>query len=533
MKVQSLEAEVDKYQELKNSYEKVINTIKQYNLNTDKAMIGKFLVGISLRMWSCNSFYAKEYGEAINTLTGTEYTMEQIVTAMSCCGEEKRGVLTPIFLKGIDVPAQQKEVINCIGDFLAAIALINGDFTIQEAECWTNIIEKLSQCCLKSEADSFELVFKPKSHITELNKEGYYKTDKEERTTLPVESKNEISGLLELVMEKAVENEDSDEEDEEESVSDNISNLNDKVDAIINAINTASKGTDNMENSTVSTPDDNKTLEELLQELDSLVGLEKVKKDVHSLLNFIKVAKIRKEKGLKVPTISYHLVFTGNPGTGKTTIARLVAQLYYKMGILAKGQLVETDRSALVAGYLGQTAIKTQKVIQEALGGVLFIDEAYSLAGEGEDNYGKEAIETLLKGMEDHRDDLVVIVAGYDELMHKFIDSNPGLRSRFNKYFHFPDYEGDDLLKIFERFCSSNGYCISDEVSAKLLEQFHAMYENRQEHFGNARTVRNIFETAICCQADRIATLPEMSEEDLIVLTESDIQQAVEEELSC
>ena len=501
---------MDKFQELKNSYDRVINTVCQYNPNTDKAIIGKFLLSISLRMWSSNSFYAKEYGEAINTLMGTEYTMEQIVTAMSCCGEKKREVLTPSFLKGIDVPAQQKEVINCIGDFLAAIALINGDFTMQEAECWTSTMHKLSECCLKSEADGFELAFKPKIHITELNKVGYYKADKEERAPLL-----------------------NDSNEEEESVSDIISNLNDKVDAIINAINASSKGTDNMEHATVSTPDDDKTLEELLQELDSLVGLEKVKKDVHSLLNFIKVAKIRKEKGLKVPTISYHLVFTGNPGTGKTTIARLVAQLYYKMGILAKGQLVETDRSALVAGYLGQTAIKTQKVIQEALGGVLFIDEAYSLAGEGEDSYGKEAIETLLKGMEDHRDDLVVIVAGYDELMHKFIDSNPGLRSRFNKFFHFPDYVGDDLLKIFERFCENNGYCISEEVSAKLLEQFQEMYENRQEHFGNARTVRNIFETAICCQADRIATLPEMSEEDLIVLTESDIQQAVEEELSC
>ncbi len=488
-------AEMDKFQELKGSYDKVINAVFKYNLNADKVMIGKFLLSISLRMWACNSFYAKEYGEAIKALTGKEYTMEQIVTAMSCCGEEKREVLTPIFLKEMNVPAWQKEVINSIGDFLAAVALINGDFTIQEAECWTNTIDKLSECCLKEEAEFFDTAFKPESHITGLNKEGYYKRENEEQKPL-------------------------------------INNLNDKVDAIINAINTVSKENDNMENATVSTPD-GKTLEELLQELDSLVGLEKVKKDVYSLLNFIKVAKIRKEKGLKVPTISYHLVFTGNPGTGKTTIARLVAQLYYKMGILAKGQLVETDRSALVAGYLGQTAIKTQKVIQEALGGVLFIDEAYSLAGEGEDSYGKEAIETLLKAMEDHRDDLVVIVAGYDELMHKFIDSNPGLRSRFNKFFHFPDYEGSDLLKIFERFCSNNGYCISDEVAAKLLEQFHVMYENRQEHFGNARTIRNIFETAICCQADRIASLPEMSEEDLVVLTESDIQQAVEEELSC
>lgn len=516
---------MDKYQELNNSYKKVIYTVKQYNPNIDKVTLDKFLLGISLRIWACNFFYANEYGEAIKTLTGTEYTMEQIVTAMSCCGEKKREIKIAGILKGIDVPAQQKDVINCIGDFLAAVALINGDFTIQEAECWTDIMDKLIGCCLNSGSDYFELAFKPEGHITALNKEGYYKAEKEEQKPLLNDLKIEIPGLLEYELEHEIE--------EDESVRDNISDLNDKVDTIINAINMASKGNDTMENATVSKPDNDRTLEELLQELDSLVGLETVKKDLHSLLNFIKVAKIRKEKGLKVPTISYHLVFTGNPGTGKTTIARLVAQLYYKMGILAKGQLVETDRSTLVAGYLGQTAIKTQKVIQEALGGVLFIDEAYSLAGEGEDSYGKEAIETLLKGMEDHRDDLVVIVAGYDELMHKFIDSNPGLRSRFNKFFHFPDYVGADLLKIFERFCTNNGYCISDEVSATLLEQFQAMYENRQEHFGNARTIRNIFETAICCQADRIAILPEISEKDLIVLTEHDIQQAVEEELSC
>ncbi len=523
---------MDKFQELKSSYDKVINAVCQYNPSADKVMIEKFLLCISLRMWACNSFYSKEYGEAISILTGTEYTMEQIVTAMSCCGEEKREVLIPIFLKVIDVPAQQKEIINCIGDFLAAVALINGDFTILEADCWTKITDTLSEHCLKSTDGDFKPTFNPDSHITVLNEKGYYKSEKKEQEYLKNDTKKKYPGLLEFVNEKAAEMNKVNEEDGIETVNDNISNLNDKVDAIINAINKVGKGNDDMEHATVNTPDD-KTLEELLQELESLVGLEKVKKDVHSLLNFIKVAKVRKEKGLKVPTISYHLVFTGNPGTGKTTIARLVAQLYYKMGILAKGQLVETDRSVLVAGYLGQTAIKTQKVIQEALGGVLFIDEAYSLAGEGEDSYGKEAIETLLKGMEDHRDDLVVIVAGYDALMHKFIDSNPGLRSRFNKFFHFPDYEGNDLLKIFERFCSSNGYCISDEVSAKLLEQFNAMYENRQEHFGNARTVRNIFETAICCQADRIAVLPEMSEEDLVVLTESDIHQAVEEELSC
>lgn len=526
---------MDKYQELKNSYEKVISTVCQYNVKADEAMIEKFLLAISLRIWACNSFYAKEYGEAVRVLTGKEYTMEQIVTAMSCCGVQRRELCTPAFFRQIEVTAQQKDVINAIGDFLAAVALINGDFTIQEAECWNEITERLKNYSLKSASEEFHLAFHPDEHITEQNKEGYYKAEKEEQKSLKMDSESQIPTIEEFVARKAWEMKEEAEKERDAisaSVGNDISDINDKVDAIIDAINTASKGTDNMEHATVSTQD-NKTLEELLEELDSLVGLEKVKKDVHSLMNFIKVANIRKAKGLKVPTISYHLVFTGNPGTGKTTIARLVAQLYYKMGILAKGQLVETDRSALVAGYLGQTAIKTQKVIQEALGGVLFIDEAYSLAGEGEDSYGKEAIETLLKGMEDHRDDLVVIVAGYDELMHKFIDSNPGLRSRFNKFFHFPDYEGEELLKIFERFCSSNGYCISDEVAEKLLGQFQVMYQNRQEHFGNARTVRNIFETAICCQADRIANLSEMTDQDLVVLTENDIMQAVEEESTC
>ena len=310
----------------------------------------------------------------------------------------------------------------------------------------------------------------------------------------------------------------------------------DLVDKINNILDTSKIKEQNvsngMENAKVSKPDE-KTLEELLEELNGLVGLDKVKADVRSLMNFIKVANMRKRKGLKVPTISYHLVFTGNPGTGKTTIARLVAQIYYKMGLLTKGQLVETDRSALVAGYLGQTAIKTQKVIQEALGGVLFIDEAYALAGEGEDSYGKEAIETLLKGMEDHRDDLVVIVAGYDELMHKFIDSNPGLRSRFNKFFQFPDYTGDELVKIFERFCDNNGYAISNEVTSMLTARFTKVYETREEHFGNARAVRNVFETAICNQANRIADKENVSDEELVVLTMADVQSALEEEFGC
>ena len=273
-----------------------------------------------------------------------------------------------------------------------------------------------------------------------------------------------------------------------------------------------------------------KTLEELLEELDGLVGLESVKADVHSLINFIKINKLREERGMKVPTISYHLVFTGNPGTGKTTIARLIAKLYHSMGILPKGQLVEVDRSALVGGYLGQTAIKTKEAVDSAMGGVLFVDEAYSLANDDRDSYGKEAIETILKAMEDHRDELVVIVAGYDELMHKFIDSNPGLQSRFSKYFHFPDYTGEEMLKIFDRYCASNGYRTEEEAEAELAETFGKMYEDRDENFGNARTVRNIFEKAIHCQANRLAADSELTDEELQLLTIDDVREAINRE---
>lgn len=266
----------------------------------------------------------------------------------------------------------------------------------------------------------------------------------------------------------------------------------------------------------------------LMAQLEGLVGLDRIKKDVKSLINLIKVRKLREQAGLPVADMSLHLVFMGNPGTGKTTVARILAGLYAAIGVLSKGQLVEVDRSGLVAGFVGQTALKTKEVIDSAMGGVLFIDEAYSLASGGDNDFGREAIDTILKAMEDHRDDLVVIVAGYTEPMDQFIGSNPGLQSRFNKYFYFEDYNGRQLMSIFGGLCVKNGYVLSPEAEEYAAKYFDRLYENRDDNFGNGRDVRNTFEDILVRQADRLAALDKPDKDALILLTLEDMQEKPE-----
>ena len=260
-----------------------------------------------------------------------------------------------------------------------------------------------------------------------------------------------------------------------------------------------------------------------IDDLDGLIGLNSVKEEVKTLRNYIIIQQEREKKGLKTTPVSYHCVFTGNPGTGKTTVARIVADVYRSLGVLKKGHLVETDRSGLVADYVGQTATKTNKIIDRALDGVLFIDEAYSLATGGDNDYGKEAIATLLKRMEDNRDRLVVILAGYSDEMKQFIDSNPGLQSRFNRYIHFPDYNADELFQIFEANCKKNDYVMTDEAKTALKSLLEKAVAEKDKNFGNARFVRNLFEKTLERQANRLSKQENLSKEMLTEITIEDL----------
>lgn len=267
-------------------------------------------------------------------------------------------------------------------------------------------------------------------------------------------------------------------------------------------------------------------IDDLKKELDSYIGLEDVKKEVKNLINMATVYKLRRDNNLPTADVSLHMVFSGNPGTGKTMIARFMARVYHSLGILSKGQLVEVDRSGLVAGYIGQTAIKTAKVLENAIGGVLFIDEAYTLTAKTENDFGFEAVDTILKSMEDNRDDLVVIVAGYIDLMEDFIDSNPGLRSRFNKYINFGDYSPEEMFGIFRLQCEKSCYVLDSEAEGALKEYFTAVSEAAGE-FGNARGVRNTFERILIEQANRIAGMETISRDDLMKITKADLDAAL------
>jgi Holliday junction resolvasome RuvABC ATP-dependent DNA helicase subunit len=265
------------------------------------------------------------------------------------------------------------------------------------------------------------------------------------------------------------------------------------------------------------------TVDELLAKLDKLVGLKSVKSEIHTLVNVARIRELRKKEGLKTAGSSYHMVFVGPPGTGKTTVARLVSQIFHALGLLSKGHLVEVDRAELVAGYVGQTAIKTDACVKQALGGVLFIDEAYSLAAGGDQDFGREAIETILKLMEDNRDDLVVIAAGYRDRMQSFIESNPGLRSRFTRFVDFPDYTPDELTTIFTLLAEEEGYKLDSDVPELIRQRMVSAYTARTDTSGNGRMVRNLFEQSLTRQANRLASA-NPTRDQLCTLVKQDVE---------
>lgn len=276
--------------------------------------------------------------------------------------------------------------------------------------------------------------------------------------------------------------------------------------------------------------EDTRTLQDLLDELNALVGLEKVKNKVQDLIVYQKVQKMRREKNLHSAKNTLHLAFTGNPGTGKTTVARIVGRIYKRIGLLSKGHFVEVSRTDLIAGYQGQTALKVKKVIEQAKGGVLFIDEAYSITeNDHSDSYGRECLTELTKALEDCREDLVVIVAGYTEPMNKFFESNPGLKSRFNTFIEFDDYSPNELDRILIAMCENNDYALDDEAKEKIHSYFEQQTLSRDENFANGRLVRNLYDDLVMNHARRVINTPNPRSEELSTIKAVDFTFVVAE----
>lgn len=480
-----------KYKNIRNYYRSLTQICGEYINNSSKDYLFSYVTACACKIWSQNKLYSPNYLDAINACCGMEHDRLQLQLAIQTMGDSTVYPLVPEFLASIIENDKSrnydrtKNFVRLLNKLLIEFGKADGDFTEEEFNSINEIMDRLLLFCsahgLNSEVSMTVIP------TTKMNVEKYESFDKRanslvQRETQPYATQNmeEFKGFS-MRMRSAP----------QKKTSEN-------------------------------------NFEKALKELDQLIGLTPVKENVASLINLTRVQALRAEHGLKNPGMSLHLAFIGNPGTGKTTVARIIAKTYQALGVLSKGHLVEVDRSGLVAGYIGQTALKTQEVIDKALGGVLFIDEAYALEVEESPNdFGQEAIDTLLKAMEDHRDDLVVIVAGYPGPMKKFIESNPGLKSRFNRYIHFDDYSASELFEIFSLQIQRNDYSIDNDAQLLVREIFENIVRCKGDNFGNARDVRNMFENVLAAQANRVIQLKCPNLDDVRSITLDDIKTAL------
>lgn len=461
-------------QELHSNYQKAMQAfLNVYTSNTDKmsALIDSYCRTCALYLWNTSGVDLSVCMDGINELYAEDkhkraYTTNQVASALNKLAQKQYTLPVPEFFENIveqdriDGTNYSRKLASCLSLVFISFALIDGNVTAEEAKMITKLQGDLIACCDKSKIASYADTI-------------------------------------------------------------DIADFVDSNPAKLAAVAPVYKQSAPKKKA----PADTKLKKQVnpMAELNKMIGLSAAKQSINELRDFAKIQQARKNRGLPISDISYHLVFTGNPGTGKTTVARLVAQIYKELGLVSKGHLVEASAKDLVAGYVGQTAIKTGEMINEALGGVLFIDEAYALVDTNGQGYGQEAIDTILKEMEDHRNDFAVIVAGYSEPMEKFIRSNPGLKSRFNRFVHFDDFAPEELFDIFQSLCKKNAYTADEKASEIIKEYLAALSKSAGDDFANARTVRNFFETVIAKQATRISGEKDPSTEMLSTITEADV----------